>query len=95
MNMKNSNMPASPTGDIDTRMSREDFDNKTGGGRYLPSYGLTKREHFAGLAMQGLLTDTKWLSGVHSDHVLSATAKQAASLADALLAELDKEQRSK
>ena len=48
--------------------------------------GLTKREYFAGLAMQGLL------SGIPADGVISYkdVADDARRCADALLAELEK-----
>lgn len=55
---------------------------------YLSTYGLTKREYFAGLAMQGLLAyprvqegETPWSQTV---------ALWAIEAADALLAELEK-----
>jgi len=78
--MKNSDMPESPV-----------FDNKGIPGMaritdfiLAPVQGLTKREHFAGLAMQGFASDPE----------LTITQEQVASLsvawADALLAELDK-----
>ena len=47
--------------------------------------GLTKREHFAGLAMQGILA--KYGPDNQND---ATTARDAISHADALLAELDK-----
>ena len=55
-------------------------------------YGLTKREHFAGLVMQGLV------SGVNSSVKYGEShgwkdedfAKEAVELADALLAELER-----
>tara|TARA_R110002051_G_C8432941_1_gene453769 strand:+ start:212 stop:454 length:243 start_codon:yes stop_codon:yes gene_type:complete len=80
--MNNGTMPASPTVDMDMKMTREEFDNKTAGGRYLPSYGLSKREHFAGLAIQALVSDSS-LSP-------SEASRLAIDYADALLAELDK-----
>jgi hypothetical protein len=49
-----------------------------------PATGLTKREHFAGLAMQGLLAAGLW----GETRIEYATA-----YADALLAELDKVQQ--
>ena len=50
--------------------------------------GLTKREHFAGLAMQGMIV-------VDADNCLNEAtiAKVAVNLADALLTELDKVQK--
>lgn len=54
------------------------------------SAGLTKREYFAGLAMQGLLSDYRYFESckdaVPSEHF----ASQAVAVADALLAELEK-----
>ena len=47
-------------------------------------YGLSKREHFAGLAMQGMLCDSG-LKLVHAKY-----AEYAVDMADALLKELDK-----
>tara|TARA_R110000868_G_scaffold30521_1_gene112788 strand:+ start:897 stop:1127 length:231 start_codon:yes stop_codon:yes gene_type:complete len=43
--------------------------------------GLTKREYFAAMAMQGILTET-------ADRGLAYTAKRAIEFADALLHEL-------
>jgi hypothetical protein len=58
-------------------------------------YGLTKREYFAGLAMQGImasLTEMQSNGGSILHHVgLDQTlAKEAVCIADALLLELDK-----
>ena len=49
-------------------------------------HGLTKREHFAGLAMQGML------AAMEGDGILAypRVAPEAVKAADALLAELDK-----
>ena len=89
--MNNGTMPAAPSADIDTRMSREEFENKTGGGRYLPSYGLSKREHFAGLAMQNIINRyNPFESGDFDSSEYEIVAKNAVGVADALLAELDK-----
>jgi hypothetical protein len=59
------------------------------------SEGLTKREYFAGLAMQGImasLTEMQANGGSILHHVgLSETlAKESVCIADALLLELDK-----
>ena len=48
-----------------------------------PCFGLTKREYFAGLAMQGMLADTR-LSGPHHE-----CGEQAVKFADALLEALE------
>lgn len=55
----------------------------------LPSgaYGLTKREYFAALAMQGLLAGSNWPGVVIGPCQI---ADHAVEFADALLAELDK-----
>lgn len=50
--------------------------------RYDPQFGLTKREYFAGLAMQGLI--------IESVDGLEDIAPLAVQHADALLAELEK-----
>jgi hypothetical protein len=72
--MNNADMPASPqsgtegmSGDLN---SSEDWGGK----------GLTKREHFAAMAMQGLIT-LKGSDCMDKD----ITAKQCVSMADALL----------
>ena len=70
--MNNSDMPAMPYTEYD----------KDGN---LPT-GLTKREHFAGLAMQGLL------AGNPNNLTLNDVADIATDQADALLAALEQEQ---
>jgi hypothetical protein len=57
-------------------------------------YGLTKREYFAGLAMQGVmasLTEMQSMGGSILHHVGldQVLAKEAVCIADALLAELE------
>lgn len=79
--MKNRDMPANPlSGDAYTDFAGYDETSNTS---YNPQcQGLTKREHFAGLAMQGLLS---------FDHVaFKDIVSQSVELADALLAELEK-----
>jgi hypothetical protein len=68
--MNNSDMPAMPLGKD---------------GSFKDAIGLTKREHFAGLAMQGLIT----LKGADCRDT-DITAVQCVRMADSLLAELDK-----
>jgi hypothetical protein len=74
--MNNADMPAAPLGKD---------------GSFKNAIGLTKREHFAGLAMQGLCSvcdsDGCWT------HNAGMTATAAIEYADALLAELDKGQK--
>ena len=55
-------------------------------------YGLTKREYFAGLAMQGFVAANPPTTETNPDMVAKITARAAVSFADALLAELAKEQ---
>ena len=54
-------------------------------GGYGQHYGLTKREYFAGLAMQGLLANNN-LADVEASHMAIWATMQA----DALLKELEK-----
>lgn len=50
-------------------------------------YGLTKREYFAGLAMQGLCADPSYRVLISSaEHA----AQNAVAIADAILAELER-----
>ena len=68
-----------------------------GFGQYAPSveFGLTKREHFAGLAMQayisGKLAWTDGLDGGHSTPSEVEVAQEAVAYADALLKQLETE----
>jgi hypothetical protein len=59
------------------------------------SGGLTKRELFAGMAMQGIASSTSSLGG--SGHLFheheSSVAKVAVEYADALITELEKEKK--
>ena len=52
--------------------------------------GLTKREHFTGLAMQGILSNSA-LVDVLNDDVYEWVSIRAARIADAQLAELEGE----
>jgi hypothetical protein len=84
--MDNKDMPAMPSGkiDIDAPLGGDPFGNYT-----VKSLGLTKREHFAGLAMQGWLARcANAPSSVKLEPDVMAAV--AVSMADALLAELDK-----
>lgn len=54
--------------------------------------GLTKREHFAGLAMQALVSNQQWMLAATDDLVVDAcieVAMAATKIADRLLAELE------
>ncbi len=76
--MKNADTPAMPMAD---RMIPEEG----AAIEVVGHYGLTKREHFAAMAMQGLIT-LKGSDCMDKD----TTARQCVSMADALLKELDK-----
>ena len=56
--------------------------------------GLTKREYFAAMAMQGLLSHLPPTNEVFRDAQLRAFASRSVLAADALLAELEKEPQS-
>ncbi len=83
--MKNANLPASPIGNLNVNVVD------------LDCCGLTKREHFAAMAMQGILSNA---GGVIQGNNLSGTgwcnssakglAEWSIECADALLAELEK-----
>jgi hypothetical protein len=77
--MKNGDIPAMP-------LAREVSDRFQDG--YFDETGLTKREYFAAMAMQGLASalNGTWLRD------RQYTAEMAVLYADALLAELEKEQ---
>jgi len=50
--------------------------------------GLTKREHFAAMAMQGILSNPRWEG--KDDYLAYQVASSAVRYADALLAELER-----
>lgn len=52
--------------------------------------GLTKREHFAALAMQGIITGSYHQNEGWDQNGIDTMARDAVSFADALLAELSK-----
>ncbi|QIW88958.1 hypothetical protein phiV208_27 [Vibrio phage phiV208] len=82
--MKNADMPAMPTADIDLIAERKGGLDESG--RYALSRGVTKREMFAMHAMQGELAG----SANHSRPDPEDVAHFAVKCADALLKELDK-----
>lgn len=71
-----SNMPAFPAMDMNSHQGIDRME--------LRYEGLTKREYFAGLAMQSLAAG--WRFASHSERI----AKDAVIIADALLEELEK-----
>lgn len=63
-------------------------------GPYLEGYGITLRQHFAGLAMQGCLAYSycnPQSGNYHENSDAQGVAKAAVAYADALLAELAKD----
>ena len=68
------------------------FDHKGETLCYKPEPGITIREHYAGLAMQGMLGGD-YEEGAHwrHDSTYDTFAENAVCMADALIAELEKE----
>ena len=54
-----------------------------------PLIGLTKREYFAGLAMQGLLASCDWNLSVLNKTLIDETAIKSIEMADELLKQLE------
>jgi len=80
--VKNSDMPAMPLNSdehADGFMNRQSI--------AITTAGLTKREHFAAMAMMGVMS-----ADMYCDVKAKECAKIAVANADALLAELEKEQ---
>ena len=83
--ISNGNLPASPSSVSNSEGVFEDSDS-TGLG-----YGLTKREHFAAMAMQNILTSfNPYEQGDFDSSDFELTAKLSVGMADALLKELSK-----
>ena len=80
--MKNSDMPAMPLNEPELWADGCGNSKAT-----VVAHGLTKREYFAGLAMQGVLA-----SDADQHRVAEEIAGIAVSQADALLAELEESQ---
>ncbi len=83
--MNNADMPAMPMVNSDGFPTAGGFFESKAEGEY-ESIGLTKREHFAGLAMQGICASGPVISN-------KLIVIESLRLADALLAELDKEDK--
>jgi len=75
--MNNGDMPASPQHQ-GTFQVAEDGNTK----HYANGHGLTKREHFAGLAMQGILANHQYKGSV--DHFAECSVEYADALLKAL-----------
>lgn len=82
--MNNADKPINPVMNSDGfATSFENIDGADGG-----ATGLTKREHFAGLAMQGLLSNNLIIG--HGSDEIQWVAKHAILQADELLKQLEK-----
>ena len=84
--MDNKDMPAMPPASEVCQLWIDDRDPKKG---TVDALGLTKREHFAGLAMQAMLSNPSLVDNLASGFVDWLAAKATAA-ADALLDQLDK-----
>lgn len=85
--IKNGDLPAMPVA------TERLYESRCNGGSWeLGSLGLTKREQFAMVAMQGLCADIGKVYDFcpYGESLDSYLARQAVSVADALLAELEK-----
>lgn len=87
MTIKNGDLPAMP---VDTAQLYESRCN--GGSWELGSLGLTKREQFAAMAMQGLLSGNNADCGLYetSAEWVKNLTEASVEFADALLAELER-----
>ena len=87
--MRNADMPAMPTKDIDLSIERNDGLDESG--RYAISRGLTKREMFAMNAMQGFLSDADYADLYETaPEWRENITKASVEFADRLLKELEK-----
>jgi len=94
--MQNEQLPAYPVTGVDGRLL--EFEDKVTQGWVAAqkvAVGLTKLEHFAGMAMQGLLTDGDFIAYLKSGHSDSKKASEviafeAVRIAKDLLSELQK-----
>ena len=78
--MKNSDMPAMPLDSV--------AESDVSQGYEYECAGLTKREHFAGLAMQGILANQNYESPRRAK--IAGMVEDSLHFADALLQELEK-----
>ncbi len=89
--MSNANMPINPVKGCDGRFIDDDANHDGWIEQCKPSIGLTKREHFAAMAMQNLLNSyNPYEQGDFDSSDFKLTAKLSVGLADALLKELAK-----
>ena len=83
--IKNADMPAMPTDAIETRT---DWDELTGGGRFIPSNGLTKRETVLMEFMKAMLSNPEMDYGYKDG--CKALAGDAMGYVNAYFEELEK-----
>jgi len=92
--MKNSDMPANPiANDKGCPTSTKNGCDRVDDGfveNFGSMIGLTKREHFAAMAMQGMLANPAMID-VHNKESIEWIAKHAIGQADELLKELENE----
>ena len=79
--MENKNKPITPTKETKYYDSEKYYEEHL---------GLTKREYFAGLAMQGLISSCDWNVTRFNNDVVIATCENALKLADEILKQLEK-----
>jgi hypothetical protein len=93
--MENGKKPASPIVNSEGIVTHQSKLEKATQQQLLS--GLDKREHFAGLAMQGFASNTEWSKELTADdwndYVVRLT-QGSVEVADALLAELEKTEKS-
>ena len=86
--MKNADKPINPSTSI--KISDTEFFEYNLPNQERQYSGLTKREHYAGLAMQGLISSCDWNFTTFNKDLIEATSKNAIDLADELLKQLEK-----
>jgi hypothetical protein len=89
--ISNKDMPAMPTQATLNRDQDKFLETQTDNNDFL-LFGLTKREHFAGLAMQAILSNPAIINDLNVG-VIDWVVKRANSVATEQLAELDKVQK--
>lgn len=85
--MNNSDRPAMPLSATEYLGEMIAEDSGVVMNQFLDAFGgLTKREHFAAMAMQGMMANTHAIENLSQNDL----AQEAVSMADALLKELEK-----
>lgn len=94
--MKNRYMPAMPIGEhqLTEAVAVKGCPPEMKAIKYVKAFGLTKREHFAGLAMQGFISNSIALGEASRDNphdAFDVVAMMSIKAADALLEALEKD----